>query len=71
MYGTTHRGGGLLFGDDGYLYLTTGDQTAFKKSQDIINNLDGGSCVLMWTAIPPAAMRPSGPCPRTMVSMMR
>ncbi|RRQ49956.1 hypothetical protein DZC72_05065 [Maribacter algicola] len=42
MYGTTHRGGGLLFGDDGYLYLTTGDQTAFKKSQDIINNLDGG-----------------------------
>ncbi|MFS4493972.1 PQQ-dependent sugar dehydrogenase [Maribacter sp. 2308TA10-17] len=42
MYGTTHRGGGLLFGDDGFLYLTTGDQTAFKKSQDIINNLDGG-----------------------------
>lgn len=42
MYGTTHRGGGLLFGDDGFLYLTTGDQTAFKKSQDIENNLDGG-----------------------------
>ncbi len=42
MYGTTHRGGGLLFGDDGFLYLTTGDQTAFKKSQDILNNLDGG-----------------------------
>lgn len=42
MYGTTHRGGGLLFGDDGFLYLTTGDQTAFKKSQDIANNLDGG-----------------------------
>ncbi|MEO9892434.1 Ig-like domain-containing protein [Aurantibacter sp.] len=42
MYGTTHRGGGLLFGDDGFLYLTTGDQTAFKKAQDIINNLDGG-----------------------------
>ncbi len=42
MYGTTHRGGGLLFGDDGFLYLTTGDQTAFKKSQDIHNNLDGG-----------------------------
>ena len=42
MYGTTHRGGGLLFGDDGFLYLTTGDQTAFKKSQDIVNNLDGG-----------------------------
>ncbi|TMM55901.1 T9SS type A sorting domain-containing protein [Maribacter algarum] len=42
MYGTTHRGGGLLFGDDGFLYLTTGDQTAFKKAQDIENNLDGG-----------------------------
>lgn len=42
MYGTTHRGGGLVFGDDGFLYLTTGDQTAFKKSQDIVNNLDGG-----------------------------
>ena len=42
MYGTTHRGGGLLFGDDGFLYLTTGDQTAFKKSQDIKKNLDGG-----------------------------
>ena len=42
MYGTTHRGGGLLFGDDGFLYLTTGDQTAFRKSQDIENNLDGG-----------------------------
>ncbi|MRI00429.1 T9SS type A sorting domain-containing protein [Kriegella sp. EG-1] len=42
MYGTTHRGGGLLFGDDGFLYLTTGDQTAFKKAQDINNNLDGG-----------------------------
>lgn len=42
MYGTTHRGGGLLFGDDGFLYLTTGDQTAFRKSQDIQNNLDGG-----------------------------
>ncbi len=42
MYGTTHRGGGLVFGDDGFLYLTTGDQTAFKKSQDITNNLDGG-----------------------------
>ncbi len=42
MYGTTHRGGGLLFGDDGFLYLTTGDQTAFKKAQDITNNLDGG-----------------------------
>jgi len=42
MYGTTHRGGGLLFGDDGFLYLATGDQTEWPKSQDIINNIDGG-----------------------------
>ena len=42
MYGTTHRGGGMVFGDDGYLYLTTGDQTAFRKAQDPVNNLDGG-----------------------------
>ena len=42
MYGTTHRGGGLDFGNDGFLYLTMGDQTAWKKSQDITNNLDGG-----------------------------
>ena len=42
MYGTTHRGGGMEFGDDGFLYLTTGDQTAFRKAQDPVNNLDGG-----------------------------
>ena len=42
MYGTTHRGGGLQFGNDGFLYLTTGDQTARVKSQDIVYNLDGG-----------------------------
>ncbi|WP_197496210.1 PQQ-dependent sugar dehydrogenase [Maribacter hydrothermalis] len=42
MYGTTHRGGGLQFGNDGFLYLATADQTARVKSQDIKNNLDGG-----------------------------
>ena len=42
MYGSSHRGGGLLFGNDGFLYLSTGDQTASRKSQDITNNLDGG-----------------------------
>ena len=42
MYGSTHRGGALLFGNDGYLYLSTGDQTAARKSQDISRNLDGG-----------------------------
>ncbi|WP_321826982.1 PQQ-dependent sugar dehydrogenase [Maribacter dokdonensis] len=42
MYNTTHRGGGMEFGDDGYLYLSTGDQAAYKNAQDISNNLDGG-----------------------------
>ncbi|MTE25699.1 PQQ-dependent sugar dehydrogenase [Winogradskyella ouciana] len=42
MYGTTHYGGGMDFGDDGFLYLTTGDMASWKRSQDIINNLAGG-----------------------------
>ncbi|BAO77309.1 PQQ-dependent sugar dehydrogenase [Winogradskyella sp. PG-2] len=42
MYGTTHYGGGLDFGDDGFLYLTTGDMASWERSQDIANNLEGG-----------------------------
>lgn len=42
LYNTTHRGGGMTFGMDGYLYLTTGDQASYSSAQDIANNLDGG-----------------------------
>ncbi|MBO3117803.1 PQQ-dependent sugar dehydrogenase [Winogradskyella sp. DF17] len=42
LYGTTHYGGGLGFGDDGFLYLTTGDMAAWQTSQDISSNLKGG-----------------------------
>ncbi len=42
MFSSTHRGGGLTFGNDGFLYLATGDQSAYAKPQNITNNLDGG-----------------------------
>ncbi len=42
LYNTTHRGGGMTFGPDGYLYITTGDQATYANAQDIVNNLDGG-----------------------------
>ncbi|TDT44738.1 PKD repeat protein [Maribacter spongiicola] len=42
LYNTTHRGGGMTFGPDNYLYLTTGDQASYSPAQDIANNLDGG-----------------------------
>ncbi|MBQ4915653.1 PQQ-dependent sugar dehydrogenase [Maribacter sp. MMG018] len=42
MFSSTHRGGGLVFGNDGFLYLATGDQSAYAKPQNITTNLDGG-----------------------------
>ncbi|MFD0799559.1 PQQ-dependent sugar dehydrogenase, partial [Maribacter chungangensis] len=41
MFSSSHRGGGLVFGNDGFLYLATGDQSAYTKSQNN-TNLDGG-----------------------------
>ena len=41
MFNATHRGGGLVFGDDGYLYLTIGDQARRTTAQDP-DVLEGG-----------------------------
>jgi uncharacterized repeat protein (TIGR03806 family) len=43
LYNGSHRGGGMLFGDDGYLYLTIGDQFRYETAQDIANTLEGGT----------------------------
>ncbi|MEO1451741.1 MAG: PQQ-dependent sugar dehydrogenase, partial [Bacteroidota bacterium] len=42
LYNSTHRGGGMLFGQDGLLYLTTGDQAQHITAQTLDINLDGG-----------------------------
>src|SRR5690606_15586292 len=42
MYGTSHRGGCMDFGNDWFLYLSIGDQSMFATAQDIKNNLYGG-----------------------------
>lgn len=42
MFSSTHRGGGMAFGDDGFLYIPTGDQSAYSKPQNSTTNLDGG-----------------------------
>ena len=41
LYNTGHRGGGLVFGGDGMLYLTMGDQLRFSTAQNLEDNLDG------------------------------
>ena len=42
MFSCTHRGGSMDFGNDGFLYLATGEQSAYMKPQIIDTNLDGG-----------------------------
>jgi uncharacterized repeat protein (TIGR03806 family) len=42
LYNGSHRGGGMVFGNDGYLYLTIGDQIRFFTAQDIEQTLEGG-----------------------------
>jgi uncharacterized repeat protein (TIGR03806 family) len=43
LYNFGHRAGGLVFGADGRLYLTIGDQVRHETAQDIVNTLEGGS----------------------------
>jgi uncharacterized repeat protein (TIGR03806 family) len=43
LYNGSHRGGGLLFGDDGLLYLTIGDQFRYETAQDRTDTLEGGT----------------------------
>ncbi len=43
MYGTTHYGGGIEFGNDGFLYLTIGDQASWRRAQNTTDNLSGGA----------------------------
>ena len=42
QFNGTHRGGGLNFGQDGFLYLAIGDQARRTTAQDIANNFEGG-----------------------------
>ncbi len=42
LYNGSHRGGGLVFGDDGYLYLSIGDQFRYTTAQDIAGDFEGG-----------------------------
>ncbi len=42
LYNDSHRGGGMLFADDGMLYLTIGEQFRYDTAQDIVDTLEGG-----------------------------
>ncbi|MDW3649648.1 MAG: PQQ-dependent sugar dehydrogenase [Bacteroidia bacterium] len=42
QYNGTHRGGGMIFGNDNYLYVTIGDQARYEGSQNIVDNFEGG-----------------------------
>jgi uncharacterized repeat protein (TIGR03806 family) len=43
LYNGSHRGGGPIFGDDGYMYIIIGDQFRYDTAQDISGNFEGGS----------------------------
>ncbi len=43
LYNGSHRGGGMVFRNDGYLHVTIGDQFHYDTAQDIVDTLEGGS----------------------------
>jgi uncharacterized repeat protein (TIGR03806 family) len=42
LHNDSHRGGGLAFRNDGYLYVTIGDQFRYDTAQDVAETLEGG-----------------------------
>ncbi|WP_324027975.1 PKD domain-containing protein [Maribacter sp. BPC-D8] len=42
MLNTTHRGGAMVFGDDGFLYVAVGEQGRAISAQNMTENIDGG-----------------------------
>ncbi|MCB0633151.1 MAG: PQQ-dependent sugar dehydrogenase, partial [Lewinella sp.] len=48
MFNATHRGGGLTFGNDGYLYLTIGDQARRTSAQELTKAADNGDNINMF-----------------------
>ena len=42
LYNSSHRGGGMVFTDDGNFWLTIGDQFRYWTAQDVVQVLEGG-----------------------------
>jgi uncharacterized repeat protein (TIGR03806 family) len=42
LYNGSHRGGGMVFADDGTFWLTIGDQFRYWTAQDLVQTLEGG-----------------------------
>lgn len=42
LYNASHRGGGMTFANDGFLYLAVGDEFRYETAQDMEAQLEGG-----------------------------
>lgn len=42
LYNGSHRGGGMSFANDGFLYLAVGDEFRYQTAQDMETQLEGG-----------------------------